>query len=98
MKFESYEPGQVCWVDVNTPDTAAARTFYGGLFGWEIEEGPAEAGGYCMCMYKGETVAGIGPQPQPGPSFWTTYVSTTSADDTVAKVGPAGGTVFMEPF
>ena len=31
----SYEPGTPSWVDLSTPDPAAAKRFYGELFGWE---------------------------------------------------------------
>ena len=42
----SYAPGTPSWVDLGTPDPAAAAAFYSGLFGWVIEQGPPEAGGY----------------------------------------------------
>mgnify|MGYP001067420565 CR=1 FL=1 len=35
----SYAPGTPSWVDLGTPDIDAAVAFYGGLFGWRIEEG-----------------------------------------------------------
>jgi predicted enzyme related to lactoylglutathione lyase len=34
----------------------------------------------------------------PGPPYWTTYVSVDSADDTVAKAKENGGKVLMEPM
>ena len=30
------QPGSVCWNELNTPDLAASRRFYGELFGWEL--------------------------------------------------------------
>lgn len=35
---DGFIPGVPCWVDVTTPDPAAARDFYSGLFGWKFED------------------------------------------------------------
>ena len=44
-------------------------------------------------------MAGAGPIMMEGqPPAWTTYVSVTDADDAIAKVKAAGGTVFVEPM
>ena len=100
MERTEYAPGTPSWVDLGTPDIDGAAAFYGELFGWDCEEaGPEElTGGYRMFFYKGVPVAGLGPQQNPGPPYWTTYVSVVSADDTVAKVKAGGGTVFVEPM
>jgi hypothetical protein len=98
MEFDRYDNGLPSWVDLGSPDLARAREFYAGLFGWECPEGPPEAGGYTVCLLHGKTVAGLGPQMNPAaPPNWMTYVNVDSADDTVAKVEAAGGTVFMTP-
>jgi predicted enzyme related to lactoylglutathione lyase len=93
-----YAPGTPSWVDLGTPDLDAARAFYGSLFGWEIVDQGEEAGHYSMCMLRGLPVAGMGPQMNPGPPHWTTYVSVADADAAVGKVKDAGGTVFMDPM
>jgi predicted enzyme related to lactoylglutathione lyase len=93
-----YAPGTPSWVDLGTPDLAAATRFYEGLFGWEVVDQGPDAGGYSMCMLRGLPVAGMGPQMNPGPPHWTTYVSVADADAAVAKVKEAGGTVFMNPM
>ncbi|HVW31205.1 MAG TPA: VOC family protein [Acidimicrobiia bacterium] len=96
MEVDRYEPGTPSWVDLGTPDIGKAIAFYSALFGWQIEQGPPEAGGYSMALYKGKPAAGIGPQMNPGPPYWTTYVSVDSVDHTLAKVKPAGGNVLMD--
>jgi predicted enzyme related to lactoylglutathione lyase len=99
MEFERYDNGVPSWVDMGSPDLAKAKEFYGGLFGWNCPDGPAEAGGYTVCDLGGKTVAGLGPQMNPdAPPHWMTYVNVDSADDTVAKVAANGGTVFMPPM
>jgi predicted enzyme related to lactoylglutathione lyase len=35
---DGYVPGVPCWVDASEPDPEAAVEFYGGLFGWELED------------------------------------------------------------
>lgn len=96
---ESYRPGTPSWVDIASPDTAAAAAFYGALLGWtaEFDERP-EAGGYGMFFHDGLVAAGIGSQHAPGPPYWTVYVTTTSADDTAVAALAACGTVIVEPM
>ena len=98
MEVERYEHGVPSWVDLGTADIPNAIEFYSGLFDWQVELGPPEAGGYSMAMLRGKPVAGLGPQMNPGPPYWTTYVSVDSADDAVARATAAGGKVFMEPM
>ena len=98
MEVESYENGRPSWVDLGVPDPSKAAAFYSQLFGWDVQQGPPESGGYAIAHLRGKPVAGLGPQQNPGPPVWTTYVNVDSADDTAAKVKASGGMVFMEPF
>ncbi len=94
-----YAPGTPSWIDIGT-DIEGAKAFYGPLFGWESEDaGPVEeTGGYGFFTKNGGTVAGYGPQQNPGPPFWTTYISVADVDDTAKKVEAAGGTVVVAPM
>jgi len=97
----SYEPGTPSWVDLSTSDPAAAKEFYGGLFGWEAADaGPVEeTGGYAMFTLRGKNVAGVGPLMDPNqPQVWSTYVSTDDADAAVGRARDAGGQVVVEPM
>jgi predicted enzyme related to lactoylglutathione lyase len=100
MKRTEYAPGTPNWVDLGVDDLDAAAAFYGELFGWTCSEpGPVEeTGGYRMFLLGDEMVAGLGPKQNPGPPYWTTYVSVADADATVARAKAAGGTVFLEPM
>jgi uncharacterized protein len=98
MEIDTYEHGVPSWVDLGTSDVAKAAAFYSALFGWTVNEGPPEAGGYSIAELRGRPVAGLGPQQSPGPPYWTTYVNVDDADAVVAKVGAAGGTVFVPPM
>lgn len=97
--IDQHEPGFPSWVDLGTPDVQASIAFYSGLFGWQIDEGPAEAGGYSMCLLQGRPVAGMGPlMAEAQPPSWSTYVNVASCDETVDKVAEAGGQIFVEPM
>jgi uncharacterized protein len=95
MEMESYEPGTPSWIDLGTEDIDATVAFYGTLLGWTTPAGPPEAGGYRVAELRGKPVAGLGPKMNPGPPAWTSYVSVADADETLAKVTAAGGTVLM---
>jgi predicted enzyme related to lactoylglutathione lyase len=98
MELNSYEHGVPSWVDLGTSDVAAAEQFYGELFGWQIEQGPPEAGGYATAKLRGRRVAGVAPQQNPGPPTWSCHVNVDDADDIAAKVTAAGGTVLLPPM
>jgi predicted enzyme related to lactoylglutathione lyase len=95
-----YVPGTPSWVDLGSPDAAASAAFYGGLFGWTANMDPRpEAGGYGLFTLDDKNVAGLGPQMNPNaPPNWMVYVSVADADETLAKVTDAGGTVVMGPM
>jgi predicted enzyme related to lactoylglutathione lyase len=97
----SYAPGTPCWIDLGTPDQDAAAEFYGGLFGWAVEEGenPEETGGYREARLGGRAVGGVMKLMQEGqPPAWLTYVAVEDVDATAAKVREAGGQVLAEPM
>jgi uncharacterized protein len=97
---DGYAAGIPCWVDLTTTDPESALTFYEALFGWELERGAPEFGGYVMCRLDGRRVAGINGQPGPEgfPPAWITYLATDDADATVSAVGEAGGQALMGPM
>lgn len=99
MEMSSYPPGTPSWVDLSTSDPSAAAEFYGGLFGWHVNESLPEAGGYRLADLRSRPVAGIGPQMQPGlPPMWATYIATADADATAKAVADAGGQTFVPPM
>jgi hypothetical protein len=98
MDVDSYPNGVPSWVDLGEADLPKARAFYSDLFGWDIQEGPPEAGGYSIAELRGRPVAGLGPQQNPGPPYWTMYINVDSADDAAAAITSNGGHMFMPPF
>ena len=99
---DRYIPGVPCWVDTTQPDPDAAAAFYGGLFGWELEDSmpPDAPGKYLIARLGGGDVAAVSSAmgDAPAPATWKTYVWVDDADETAAKVRDAGGAVLSEPF
>ena len=99
---DGYIPGVPCWADTTQPDPQAAVDFYGGLFGWEIEDvmPPDAPGSYFIARLRGGDVAAVSSPPPEAPpmAVWNTYIWVDSADDAASRVRDAGGRVIAEPF
>jgi predicted enzyme related to lactoylglutathione lyase len=97
----AYEPGTPSWVDLATPDIAAAKRFYTELFGWEAQDAGSqeETGGYAFFLLGGKRVAGVMPIRGEGqPPAWSTYVSTDDADGVAKRALAAGATILAAPM
>jgi predicted enzyme related to lactoylglutathione lyase len=101
---DSYLQGTPNWVDLQTTDQAAAKAFYGDVFGWSYDDQPMEGDAvYSIAKIGNDSVAAIAPQSPElaaagAPPMWNTYLAVDSADEAAAKASAAGGTVAMEPF
>jgi len=99
-----YTPGTFCWTDLTTTDQAAAKQFYGALFGWEAVDFPVGEGiTYSMMQIDGKDVGAISPQPQQQadagvPPVWNSYVSVESADAAADAAQKLGATVHAPAF
>jgi predicted enzyme related to lactoylglutathione lyase len=94
---ESHEPGTFSWVELATTDAAAAKEFYGGLFGWDYDDRPANGMTYTMARKEGSEVAAIF-QRDDVPPVWGSYVTVTSADEAAARAAELGATTMTPPF
>lgn len=100
-----YSHGTPSFVDLMTTDVAAAKDFYGGIFGWTYETNATDQEGvdYTMAVRSGKTAAGMAAQPAEQaemgiPPMWNSYVTVDDVDATAAKVEGAGGSVMAPPF
>lgn len=99
MLTTRFVTGSPNWIDVATPDLDAAATFYTGVFGWTIERGSAEFGGYSTFHADGKSVAGaMTVPPDQGVPGWTIYFQSPDADTTAKAVAANGGTTLAEPM
>jgi predicted enzyme related to lactoylglutathione lyase len=96
------EPGALAWNEAMVDDPAAARQFYGTVFGFTFDELGPEAGGeegmdYTTFSAGGNPLGGLGGAMAQLPTGWLTCFSVSSTDDTVAAVQAKGGRVTMPP-
>ena len=94
---DRYEPGVPCWVTTMQPDVEAAAEYYGGLFGWDYEDG----GGFLTAKLRGRDVAAVAPLApgfEPPAPAWLTQVSVETAEGAAERVERAGGRVIAGPL
>jgi len=102
-RHSSYTEGTPNWVDLQTPDQAAAKAFYTTLFGWSYDEQPMmDDEVYSVATLRDERVAGIAPMPHgssaDAAARWNTFLAVDDVDATASKVEPAGGNLILPPF
>ena len=89
----------VSWNELSTADLAAARTFYGDLFGWSSDEFMAmgELGEYRFLTHHGTTFGAICGVMPGGSAAWRYYIRVASIAAAVEAVKAGGGTVSVGP-
>jgi uncharacterized protein len=93
----SYPVGTFSWVDLGTTDVAGAKAFYGGLFGWQLEDMTSSQGTYTMCRLEGRDVAGMHEHAPGDGSGWDSSISVDDVDRATARARELGATVLKEP-
>ena len=84
-------------VELNTTDVGKAKTFYGNLFGWKLEDMPMDGGSYTIIDVGGGTGGGIMKHPVPGaPSAWLAYVQVDDIAAATQKAKSLGATVMKD--
>ncbi|QES51400.1 hydroxylase [Streptomyces venezuelae] len=103
------EPGSLSWAELYTTDAAAAKEFYGGLFGWSFSDMELPGGGGTYSLI---TPAGLPVERMHGGlmelsaehltltggrPYWHPVFAVEDCDATAAKVTAAGGSLMMGP-
>jgi uncharacterized protein len=85
-------------VELNTTDVSKAKSFYGSLFGWTLEDVPMGPGNTYTMIKVGEgTGGGIMKHPVPGaPSAWLAYVLVDDVAAATKKAKSLGATVMKD--
>ena len=96
-----HHPGKVIFVELVTPDLAAARRFYGGLFGWTFRDVPGDGPGYAEAWLGGRPVAGLVNRPvaagehrQPA---WLSFIAAGDVDATTHTALQNGAKLLSAP-
>jgi predicted enzyme related to lactoylglutathione lyase len=92
------ETGAVCWNELHTDDTEAAKRFYSEVFGWEAKAQPFPGGEYVTFSRDGaEDFAGLAALMGSPAPHWLTYIAVDDCDATVANAKELGGTTLAGP-
>jgi uncharacterized protein len=98
---DEHHVGKVIFVELVTPDLAAAKQFYGGLFGWTFRDMETGGTAYAEALLDGQPVAGLvhkvmpaGEHRQPG---WLTFISVRDVDAAKTIALQHGAKVLFEP-
>ena len=85
-------------VELATTDIGKAKSFYGSLFDWKLDD--MDMGGgmvYTLIRVGDGTGGGMMKHPMPNaPSAWLAYVGVDDVAAATAKAKSLGGTVFRE--
>ncbi len=96
-----HHPGKLIWVDLVTPDLAAAEHFYGELFGWRFEASAGDAATYAVGRVDGRPLCGILQRAVPSgehrQSAWLPFFAVVDADKANALALKAGATSLVRP-
>src|SRR4051812_44646548 len=101
-KKTAYEHGTFSWVELTTTDSAGAKKFYTGLFGWDCQDMPAGPNmTYTMNKVGNDYVSALyqmGPDMKGIPPHWASYITVESVDATAKRAGELGAKILKEPF
>lgn len=101
--FTEHKHGTFSWIELATTDAAAAKKFYGELFGWKFDDMPMGPDAvYTMAnLGEGKIVGALykmGAEMAGAPPHWSSYVTVDNVDERTKKVTASGGKVVKEPF
>ena len=98
---QEHHVGKVIWVDLVTPDLAAAEHFYGGLFGWTFKDIHTRTMNYAEALLDGRPVGGLiqhataaGEHHQPA---WLTFIAVKDVDAAQKAAIENGAKVLSAP-
>jgi predicted enzyme related to lactoylglutathione lyase len=98
-------PGSLRWLELYTPDIAAAAGFYHRVLGWETSS-LSFSGGFHTCVNPsgedeearfGRLVPLDAESGESGDPYWLVFIEVADTDATAARVQELGGTVRAAP-
>lgn len=92
--------GAFSWNELMTTDVSAAKTFYGGLFGWAMHDDSSGEMTYTMLKAGEREVGGMMALPaeaEGAPAAWGSYVTVDDVDKQSVKAEQLGGKVVLAP-
>jgi predicted enzyme related to lactoylglutathione lyase len=93
--------GKVIWVDLATPDLAASKKFYSGVFGWTFQDIHSGRTNYTIASLGGRPVGGLvdrpAPSGEPKRPAWLAFLAVRDVDAVKKTALEHGATVVSEP-
>ena len=85
-------------VELHTKDVAKAKTFYGQLFGWKLEDMPMPGGGSYTLIGVGEGTGGgmMNDAESKAPPQWLAYVGVDDIKASTEKAKKLGATIVQD--
>jgi len=91
-------PGALVWNELQSADLDASASFYGDLFGWEMEQFSAMQDRYLSIKNGAANNGGMRDLTPPSPPSWLTYFGVHEIDAALAKVDELGGSRLAGPI
>jgi uncharacterized protein len=91
-------PGTLVWNELQSPDLDASASFYGELFGWEVQDAEGMPERYLTIKNAGANNGGMRALTPPSPPNWLTYFAVDDLDASLAKLGELGGSSLAGPI
>ncbi|MEZ5383752.1 MAG: VOC family protein [Microthrixaceae bacterium] len=101
MTTEPRTAGTTAWVDLSTPDPAAAAAFYSALLGWATETDDTPMGTYTVGRVAAGPVGGMmapAPDAEGMPPMWAVFFATDDIEAACARAEAAGATTLQPPM
>jgi predicted enzyme related to lactoylglutathione lyase len=97
-----HQYGKFVWFDLATDDVAAAKAFYGPLFGWTFSDLAEGENRYTVIENHYRMIGGMFASDQPdveaGAALWIGSISVPDVGRTTQQTRDAGGIVYDAPY
>jgi predicted enzyme related to lactoylglutathione lyase len=93
-------PGALSWNELTTRDPAAAKRFYGAVFGWDAQDNPDGDTTYTIWKLGDKPIGGMlpmGGSSRDLPPIWMVYFAVEDCDATADTAASLGGEVVVAP-
>jgi predicted enzyme related to lactoylglutathione lyase len=94
-------PGKLIWAELVTPDLAAAKRFYGGIFGWTFQDISGGDTHYAVAKLGDVPIAGLVERPaQPdkgAQAAWLPFLSVSNVQEAGQRILEHGGKEVTPP-
>jgi predicted enzyme related to lactoylglutathione lyase len=91
--------GKRIYAELVTPDLAAAKQFYGSLFGWTFQDYEQRDKSFTQAALDGQVVGGIyqRPMPEGRRPAWISFIATADLANTETLATEAGAKLLLSP-